>query len=126
MICKITLPIVTMSNNELIRMHFRTRMKMKETYMWELIAVGANDPKYKVEFGERRRVTIISYRKQLCDADNFTGGLKLLIDSLLELDLICDDSPKYMELVALQEIKKPYQTEITIESLGMAGKFKRR
>ncbi len=125
-LCKIILPIVTMSNNELIRMHFRTRMKMKEAYQWELIAVGANNPKYKAELGERRRVTIISYRKQLCDPDNFMGGLKILIDSLQELDLICDDSPKYLELVALQEMKKPYQTEITIESLGMVGKFKRR
>ncbi len=125
-LCKIILPIVTMSNNELIRMHFRTRMKMKETYQWELVVVGANDPKYKAEFGERRRVTIISYRKQLCDPDNFVGGLKILLDSLIELDLICDDSPKYLELVALQEMKKPYQTVITIESLGMAGKFKRR
>lgn len=125
-LCRIILPLVTMSNNELLRMHFRTRMKMKLTYLWELTAVGANDPKYKVEFGERRRITVISYRKQLCDPDNFYGGLKLLIDSLLEMDLICDDSPKYMELVALQEVKKPYQTEITIESLGMVGKFKRR
>ena len=94
-------------------------MEIKKSYMWELTAIGANDLKYKAEFGERRRVTIISYRKQLCDPDNFYGGLKLLIDSLQEMDLICDDSPKYMELVALQ-------TEITIESLGMAGKFKRR
>lgn len=125
-IVKIILPLVTMTNNELIRMHFRTRMKMKESYMWQLTAIGANDPKYKAEFGERRRITVISYRKRLCDADNFYGGLKLLIDSLLEIDLICDDSPKYMELVALQEVKKPYQTEVEIESLGMAGKFKRR
>lgn len=101
-------------------------MKMKETYQWELIAVGANDPKYKAEPGERRRVTIISYRKQICDPDNFGGGLKLILDSLIELDLICDDSPKYMELIALQEVKKPYQTEILIESLGMVGNFKRR
>lgn len=125
-LCKITLPIVTMSNNELIRMHFQTRREMKQSYMWELVAIGANDQKYKAEFGERRRVTIISYRKQLCDPDNFIGGLKILIDSLIEMDLICDDSPKYLELVALQEVKKPYQTEITIESLGMVGKFKRR
>ncbi len=76
-------------------------MKMKEAYQWELIAVGANNPKYKTEFGERRRVTIISYRKHLCDPDNFIGGLKILLDSLIELDLICDDSPKYLELVAL-------------------------
>ena len=124
-ICKIFLPIVTMSNNELIRMHFRTRTKMKEAYQWELIAVGANNLKYKVELGERRRITIISYRKQLCDPDNFMGGLKILIDSLQEMDLICDDSPKYLELIALQEVKKPYQTEITIEGLGMVGKFKR-
>lgn len=125
-LCKIILPLVTMSNNELIRMHWRTRKAMKLTYMWELVAVGANDPKYKAEFGERRRLTIISYRKQLCDPDNFMGGLKILIDSLQEMDLICDDSDKYLELIALQEVKKPYQTEITIESLGIVGKFKRR
>lgn len=125
-LCKIILPIVTMSNNELIRMHFRTQMKIKDMYQWELVVVGANDPKYKAELGERRRVTIVSYRKKLHDPDNFVGGLKLLIDVLVRMDLICDDSDKHIELVALQEVKKPYQTEITIESLGMAGKFKRR
>ena len=125
-IVKITLPVVTMSNNELLRMHFRTRMKIKDAYMWELIVIGANDPKYKAEFGERRRITIISYRQKLCDPDNLMGGLKLLIDSLQEMDLICDDSPKYLELVVLQEVKKPYQTEISIESLGLVGKFKRK
>jgi len=125
-ICKIELPLVTMSNNELIGMHFGTRRKIKDCYLWTLIAAGANDPKYKAEFGERRRVTVISYRRQLCDPDNFMGGLKILLDSLIEMDLICDDSPKYLELIALQDTKKPYQTEITIESLGMADKFKRR
>lgn len=125
-LCRIILPIVTMSNNELIRMHFRTQTKIKDMYQWELVVVGANDPKYKAELGERRRLTIISYRKKLHDPDNFVGGLKLLIDVLVRMDLICDDSDKYIELIALQEVKKPYQTEITIESLGMVGKFKRR
>jgi len=125
-LCRIKLPIVTMSNNELIRMNRWDRKARKIAYMWELTTTGANDAKYKAEFGERRRVTIISYRKQLLDPDNFAGGLKILLDAMVEMDLICDDSLKYMELVTLQEVKKPYQTEITIESLGMAGKFKRR
>ena len=125
-VVKIILPLVTMANNELIRMHFRTRQKMKITYMWELKILGAHDLKYKAQLGERRRLTVVSYRRQLCDPDNFVGGLKILLDAMVEMELICDDSPKYMELVALQEVKKPYQTEVMIESLGIAGKFKRR
>ena len=88
---------------------------MKEIYMWELVAVGAHDPKYKAKFGEKRRITIYSYRKQLCDPDNFMGGLKLLLDAMQEMDLICDDSPKYLDLYAFQDIGKPGRTEILLE-----------
>ena len=126
-VCKIILPLVTMTNNELIGLHWATRRKMKTAYMWELTAVGANDPKYKAEMGERRRITIFSYRKQLCDPDNFFGGLKILIDAMVEMDLLCDDSPKYMELIAFQDAKKPYRTEVLIESFGVErAKYLRR
>ena len=94
--------------------------------MWEMAAVGAHVRKYKAEMGERRRLTIISHREKICDPDNYAGGLKVLIDSMVEMDLLCDDSPKYLELVALQDTEKPYQTEILIESFGVEGKFMRR
>jgi len=128
-ICKIILPVVTPSLNELLRMHWTKRRQLRKNYGWEFVAVGANHQKYKTEMGERRRVTIISYRAQLCDPDNLMGGLKILLDTMIDLDLICDDSPKYMELVAMQEQENNgnYRTEITIERIpGYEGKFKRK
>ncbi len=66
--------------------------------------------------GDRKKLMIISYRKKLLDQDNFVGGLKLLIDGLVNMHLICDDSPIYSELQEQEQkidLKNP-RTEIYI------------
>ena len=97
---KLILTQLTPSNNVLIRMHYRARKRLKESYMWELLAAmnenGINQ--VNVVPGDRKKLMIISYRKKLLDPDNLTGGLKVLIDSLVDMRLIHDDSPKYLEM----------------------------
>lgn len=96
---KLILTQLTPSNNKLLRMHYRKRKRLKESYMWELLAVmNENNITSDVVAGDRRRLTIISYRKKLLDQDNFIGGLKLLIDSLVDVHLLYDDSLEYLDL----------------------------
>lgn len=66
--------------------------------------------------GDRKKLMIVSYRKKLLDPDNFIGGLKLLIDSLVDIHLLYDDSLEYLELQGPEQkidLKNP-RTEIYI------------
>lgn len=66
----------------------------------------------------RRKVTITSYRRSLLDHDNYTGGLKQLIDVLRKLGFIQDDSPAWLELEPIQLFSRDKKgTEIQITSL---------
>ena len=116
---KIILPIVTPSLNELLRMHFRERKRLKRDYGWQLIASGVNDSQYRVNgIKQRRRVEIKSFRSRLLDQDNFIGGLKPFIDALVEMDLLLDDGTAYLQLEAEQEIAQEQKTEIIIEDMS--------
>lgn len=114
---KIELPgVVTPSLNKLLRMHFRNRMRLKRDYEWLLIAAEANEEKYKAGWGERRRVSVTSYRKSLLDFDNLVGSFKILIDALQSQELIFLDEPKFLDLTVSQELDpKNTRTEIVIE-----------
>lgn len=107
---------LTPSNNVLIRMHYRKRKKLKEAYMWELLAAMNKQNITPDDTTDRKKLKIISYRKRLLDWDNFVGGLKLLIDSLVDMNLIYDDSIEYLELQNPEQqidLKNP-RTEIYI------------
>lgn len=115
---KLVLEQITPSNNKLLRMHYRERRRLKESYMWELlVAMNENNvTPDEVVAGDRKKLMIISYRKKLLDPDNFIGGLKLLIDGLVDMRLIHDDSPEYLELQEAGQkidLKNP-RTEIYI------------
>ena len=110
----IVLPLVTPSNNRLLRMHYFARKKQKETCLKWLIAAGAKDLRFQA-LEEKRVVEIHSFRKRRLDPDNLIGGMKLLIDSLCDVGLIWDDSPKYLDLTVIQETeRKNPRTEIKI------------
>jgi len=90
---------------------------LKQQYQWELLAVGANDEKFKVEWREKRKITIISHRKRLLDMDNFIGGTKILTDSLEGMELIFLDNTVYLKSEYIQYKSKVERTEIIIEKL---------
>jgi len=113
---KLIIPRVTPSLNEWQRKHWRSRKKINETWQWEIfIAYMQKERSEQGQAINKKEITVISCRKQLCDPDNFIGGLKPLIDALKNNKLIVDDSPEWIELEAFQEIdiKNP-RTEIII------------
>ena len=72
---KILIPRTTISNNKLMRMHFRARMKHRDMWKDEVAVACGHVP--AVSTYERRTAKIFSYRhKRLLDQDNFNGGLK--------------------------------------------------
>ena len=120
-ICKIILPVVTPSLNELLRMHWTEQRRLRKDYGWELAAVGANDSKYKINGQEKRAVRLMSFRPGMLDAGNLAGGFKPLEDALIDLGLIFDDSPKFTDISYFQKVDREYpRTEILI----MKGEIK--
>lgn len=114
-IVRIILPVVTLSENRLLRMHWTARKAEQHKYLKWLIAAGAQDKMFYVGEKEKRAVEIYSYRKRRIDPDNLTGGMKPLIDCLRKINLIWDDSPKYLDLTVIQETDgKDPRTEIVI------------
>ena len=116
----LTLPFITKSNNKLLRLHYRQRMKLKDQYSWEMFVIlNQSEVPHKDMMAEgRRKANIVSYRQRLMDDDNFIGGLKLLIDCLVEFGLLKDDSKEWLELSAEQRIDSGNnRTEIVLEDV---------
>jgi len=114
---KITLPIVTPSLNELLRMHWAEKTRLRKIYEAHLrgsiYGIGMEIvPALK---GKKRKAIITSYRPRRIDTDNYIGGLKILIDAMRDVCLIYDDGVKHFELTADQKTdrEKP-RTEIYI------------
>ena len=67
----------------------------------------------------KRKITITSYRKRRIDQDNLKGGAKQLLDALKALQLIKDDSLKWVSVKYNPQVldgKNP-RTKIEIEEM---------
>ena len=83
----------------LINMHFRARKQKKESIMWYIL----DQNKEKISFADKVRVTTIKHSSRFSDWDNMAACFKLVGDALIALDIIKDDSPKFIvEFITLQ------------------------
>ena len=83
----------TPSPNELNRMHWVERRRLKESFGWLLVSALNKMPKIPKATGPRHLVIERHGRKAL-DEDNLAGGAKGLIDCIKEQKLILDDNPQ--------------------------------
>jgi hypothetical protein len=115
----VSLPTTTLSLNKLLRIHYRERKRIKKGFEWELLVAGACESQYKINGAKKRRVEIKAFRARLLDQDNFYGGLKPLLDGLIELELLHDDGPEFLELKAeqIKANKINQRVELIIEDL---------
>lgn len=79
------------------------RHKLNETWMWEIRAAindweSSHREIVMAGWGVKRKVKIISHRKNQVDRDNLLGGLKPLIDALVNHRILWNDTPKDIEL----------------------------
>lgn len=119
---KLTLPITTPSNNQLLRKyrHWAVKRKLKVSYMDELM-VAITETNYKnkeLRASGKRECHIISHRKRLLDDDNLAGGMKVLLDAIVSMGLLLNDNPK--DCVFIPEQKKCFinpRTEIRLRDI---------
>ena len=102
---KIVVEMPTPSPNELNRMHWAERRRLKETFGWLLASALNKLPKIPKATGPRRLVIERHGRKAL-DQDNLAGGAKGLVDCIKEQRLILDDCPELCSMEFKQVINK--------------------
>jgi hypothetical protein len=118
------------SGNVILRTHHRERKKMLEIYEWWIAAALSDMDKFKPEKppGQKMKLRIWSFRGRLLDTDRLYSGATLLVDAIKKMNLIKDDSPRWVDLTVGQDIdgKNP-RTEIEIsKSRFRSGPYKRR
>ena len=102
---KIVVEMPTPSPNELNRMHWAERRRLKETFGWLLASALNKLPKIPKATGPRRLVIERHGRKAL-DQDNLAGGAKGLIDCIREQRLILDDNPNVCQMEFRQVVER--------------------
>ena len=117
---KITIPVITPSLNELLKMHYHDKTKLKGSHKAH-VRGSIHDMGMKItrmRKPRKRSMEIRCFRAKLLDVDNLIGGTKLLTDAIKEVGLIWDDSPEYIDSRVTQ-LKDKYdpRTEIFIEEI---------
>jgi hypothetical protein len=114
---KLTIEEPIHSGNVILRTHYRDRKKMIETYEWWIAAALNDTGKQKPEKppGQKMKLRIWSFRRRLLDKDRLYSGATVLVDAIKKMNLIKDDSPRWIDLTVGQDLdgKNP-RTEIEI------------
>tara|TARA_B100000676_G_C17868557_1_gene727274 strand:- start:319 stop:690 length:372 start_codon:yes stop_codon:yes gene_type:complete len=94
------LPITIKSRNVLDRLHWSKKSMLKKEYALLIRNQMKLNKHYSEPVKEPKFFTleIVSYRKRLLDYDNLVGGVKQLLDAMIDEGYIWDDSPKYLDL----------------------------
>ncbi len=106
------------SQNHFVGKHWS--VKNKDSKEWEeLIWAELNG---KIPWAKKKMaVKIRSVRKKLIDISNLWGGIKGLLDAIVRLGLIIDDSPQYLDLEVMQVKacgQEPGKTVVEIMEAG--------
>lgn len=91
----------TPSGNRYARMHWAAKRRLKKAFILHS-RIGASGAR-RCPAGEHRCVTIERHGSRLLDPDNLAWGAKPLLDALVVVDLLEDDSPKHATVVYAQK-----------------------
>ena len=110
------------SHNQLRRKyrHWAVYKKLKAQWMKD-IHYGASNPNNRLAIAklpEKRYVRILIQHKRLFDVDNAYASCKPILDAMVELGYLKDDSPDFLDLRVEQEKINAKQTKITISEAG--------
>lgn len=86
------------------RSHWRQKVATKR--LWLMLIRGARDFLDVPRAHGKRRLTIERHGRGILDEPNLIGGAKGLIDDLVQLGLLVDDKPTFLDLA------KPIQVRV--------------
>ena len=104
------------SLNFLNKCHWAKRNRIRGQWQWLVRAAVLND-KIRVKRFDPAKVTIERFGPRMLDDDNFRGGAKGLMDSLVSEGFLADDSPDHLVAQYIQHISKTARTIVHIEDV---------
>lgn len=120
----ITLAGAPLSTNQLERLHWAVKRKMRSRLAWEirfaLLDAGYDVPREipPPKPQPKMSVKIRAYRKRRLDPDNAFGGVKVIIDAMRDVGLLHNDSPRWIALDVEQFVDaQNIRTEIDLEPI---------
>jgi len=108
------LPMAVQSLNYLNKCHWAKRNRLLGQWQWLVKAAVLND-RIRVHVIPKAKITIERYGPKKLDNDNFVGGAKGLVDSLVREGFLVDDSPDHLVAQYIQHIDKTPRTIVHIE-----------
>lgn len=115
------LPMAVPSLNAMNKMHWAKRNRLRGEWQWLVKAAVLND-KIRVTMFDPAKVTIERFGPRKLDDDNFRGGAKQLMDSLVHEGFLADDSPDHLVAQYIQHISQTARTLVRIEDVHGARK----
>jgi hypothetical protein len=91
--------------------------QLRKSWAWNIWALLHPQDRRRDTPDCKLRVTITIYHKRFYDDDNAISGLKPILDSLVALGIIKDDSPEWIELHVVQVKSRENQTTISVEAI---------
>jgi Holliday junction resolvase RusA-like endonuclease len=115
-----TVESIPPSGSDYTRYHWVVKKRLRRDWAWMIMVALRKDRTIKIDGTHRpdkkRRVKIVVYRGRFLDLDNLYMGCKGVIDAMRDLNLLRNDSPKWLDLTIEQEIDRLNpRTEIEIE-----------
>lgn len=111
----LSLPMPTPSLNAVNKMHWSRRNRLRGDWQW-LVKAAVLQERIRVQCSEHVTITIDRYGPRVLDQDNFIGGAKQLLDSLVWEGFMADDTPEHLTATYHQHIGKPARTLVRIET----------
>ena len=114
---KVDLPLVP-TFNQMLRMHWGKRSRIKRDIGWTIKAApGRQSWQQENPYPLRCQVDIIRKTTgRAPDPDNLVASAKLILDALVDLQIILDDTPDHLELnVSWEHVKKKDLHAVSVE-----------
>lgn len=90
-------------NEGLLRMHWAGRKRLaSKLELMLLAALSAGQIQVERPKGKVRVTYVRSYRANAMDEDNLAASLKPVLDALVRIGVLVDDSPERLEIACLQ------------------------
>jgi hypothetical protein len=111
-------PSVPPSLNKYLRMHYRTKKKLKVAWQNEFYALDRRGFQLLTACAQaqrKMRMTITIHNARQYDRDNSFGACKVIVDATKAVGLIHDDREEFLDLCVKQEPSTRKERHTTVE-----------
>jgi hypothetical protein len=109
------LPLAVPSRNELDKMHWSKRHRLRADLQW-LVRAAWTEQKIQIYCMDPGKVTIERYAPRMLDPSNMVGGCKQLVDALVSEGFFVNDTAAHLTETYMQHKSKRHHTVVRMEA----------